>query len=279
MPSWTPSSRGCAVVEPTATRLAGGPGSPRLLVVGPSLGTSVEALWDRAAALLAAEGYEVVGWDLPGHGRSTPTTEAFTIAGLADAVRRRAEARPSFYAGVSLGGAVALEPAVDPGAFRHSACLASAMRIGEPEGWHDRAALVRRAGTPVMVAGSAQRWFAPGFVEREPAVAARLLDGLQHTDAESYARACEALAGFDLSGRLAEARIPLLVAPGEHDEVVTAATAGETAAAAPGTTLRVLAGCGHLPPAEAPAAVVAALLEAHASVVPESTPESRGALS
>lgn len=263
------------MVEPAATRLAGGPDSPRLLVVGPSLGTSVEALWDRAAVLLAAEGYEVIGWDLPGHGRSAPTTEAFTIAGLADAVRRRADRRPSFYAGVSLGGAVALELAIEPGLFRHTACLASAMRIGEPEGWHDRAALVRRAGTPVMVAGSAQRWFAPGFVDREPDVAARLLAGLQHTDAESYARACEALAGFDLTAHLAEARIPVLVAPGEHDVVVTPATAGETAAAAPGAALHVLAGCGHLPPAEAPAAVVTALLEAHASAVPE----TRGALS
>lgn len=259
----------------TATRLAGGPGSPRRLVVGPSLGTSVEALWGGAARLLADEGYEVVGWDLPGHGRSAPTTEAFAIDDLADGVRRLADERPSFYAGVSLGGAVALRLALEPGGFRHVACLASAMRIGEPEAWHERAALVRRAGTPVMVAGSARRWFAPGFLEREPAVGGRLLTGLQHTDAESYARACEALAGFDLTTRLADARVPVLVAPGELDEVVTPETAAETAAAAPGATLHVLAGCGHLPPAESPAAVVAALRDAHASAVPE----SRGALS
>lgn len=263
----------------TATRLAGGPESARRIVVGPSLGTSVEALWGRAAGLLAADDYEVVGWDLPGHGRSAPTAEPFGIADLAEEVRRLADERPTVYAGVSLGGAVALQLALEPGPFAHVACLASAMRIGEPEAWHERAALVRRAGTPVMVAGSARRWFAPGFLEREPAVGGRLLDGLRHTDAESYARACEALAGFDLTGRLAAARVPLLVAPGELDEVVTPQTAAATADAVPGATLQVLAGCGHLPPAEASAAVVAALLEAHASAVPENAPESRGALS
>ena len=62
--------------ELTFTRLGGSPDSPRLLVVGPSLGTSVEALWDRAAGHLDAE---VVGWDLPGHGRSAPATAYFSL--------------------------------------------------------------------------------------------------------------------------------------------------------------------------------------------------------
>jgi acetyl-CoA acetyltransferase len=47
-----------------------------------------------------------------------------------------------------------------------------------------------------MVAGSAVRWFAPGFADREPAVAGTLLTSLSDTDRESYALACEALASF-----------------------------------------------------------------------------------
>ena len=39
--------------------------------------------------------------------------------------------------------------------------------------------------------------------------------------------------------------------------------AEQTAAAAPGAVLQVLAGCGHLPPAESPAAVAAMLRAAH----------------
>lgn len=249
----------------TATRLAGGPESPRLLVVGPSLGTAVEALWENAAGQLA-EGFEVVGWDLPGHGRSKPASEPFTVAGLAAVVRRLgaglARGRPAVYAGVSLGGAVALELALDPGPFTAVACIAGAARIGEPSGWHERADLVRAAGTPVMVSGSAERWFAPGFLERDPATGDRLLLSLSDADRHSYALACEALADFDARDRLGDAAVPLLVAAGELDVVVPPETARATTAdRAPTASLHVFTGCGHLPPAEDPAAVARTLTD------------------
>ncbi|GAA4683209.1 alpha/beta fold hydrolase [Nocardioides nanhaiensis] len=246
----------------TATRLAGSADSPALLVVGPSLGTSVEALWSATAAMLA-DAVEVVGWDLPGHGRSAPTDRPFTIADLAARVRElaagEARGRAAHHAGVSLGGAVALQLALEPGPFTAVACLASAAKIGEEQAWHERADLVRRAGTPVMVTGSAQRWFAPGFLEREPAVADRLLHALRVADAASYARACDALASHDLRDRLPEVRVPLLLGPGELDPVIAPAAARAEAAAAPGAQLHVFAGCAHLPPAEDPAAVAAVL--------------------
>lgn len=247
----------------TFTRLAGDPAGDRLLVVGPSLGTSVTELWS-AAAVRMADVFEVVGWDLPGHGQSVPATAAFTVAELAAVVRRTAAQlagdRAVSYAGVSLGGAVALDLAVEPGPFSHVTCIASAARLGAPEMWHERAALVRRAGTPVMVSGSAERWFAPGFLERDPATGNRLLLGLSDTDDESYALACEALAVFDLLPRIGDVRVPLLVTPGEHDVVVPPAHAGLTADRSPRSTFRLLEGCGHLPPAEAPELVAEALV-------------------
>jgi 3-oxoadipate enol-lactonase len=238
------------------SRLAGEAGRGDLLVVGPSLGTSVEALWGGAAPLLA-DRFEVLGWDLPGHGRSRATRTPFTIRDLAVAVHAMTHPlvsgrRHVLYAGVSLGGTLALELATRPSDFTGLACIASAARIGDPAGWHQRAALVRAAGTPVLVSAAAERWFAPGFLERDPATANRLLLSLSDTDAESYALACEALAAYDLRGHLTDVSVPLVVAPGEHDVVVTPDQAGETAAAA-GARLHVMTGCGHLPPAEDPA--------------------------
>ncbi len=247
------------------TSLAGDASSPRLLVVGPSLGTSVEALWEAAARRLG-DGFHVVGWDLPGHGRSKPATAPFTVEELAAEVRRLAAAvadgRPATYAGVSLGGAVALALALDPGVFASVACIASAAKLGDADSWHERAALVRKAGTPVMVAGSSERWFAPGFLERDPATGNRLLLSLADADKDSYALACEALAGFDVRDRLADARVPLLVAPGEQDVVVSPEVARQTTAdRAPGASLHVFTGCGHLPPAEDPEAVARVLTD------------------
>ena len=234
------------MVEPTLTRLGGDPAGTRLLVVGPSLGTGVADLWARCAALLPPD-WQVVGWDLPGHGAGPATTTSFTIDDLAAAVRHRAgelaAGRPVAYAGVSLGGAVGFALAAEPGPFAAVVTLASAPRIGTPEGWHDRAAYVRKASTAAMVEGSASRWFAPGFLEREPATGSRLLHALQEVDDESYALACEALAGFDARARLDGVTIPLLVAGGAHDVVVV-----------PAEVDVVLDGIGHLPPAEDPAA-------------------------
>jgi len=236
----------------TATRLAGSPQASEVLIVGPSLGTSVEALWSRCEAMLP---FEVVGWDLPGHGRSRPADEAFSVSGLAGAVRdlahSTASGRTAWYAGVSLGGAVGLELALDPGPFSAVAVRTSAPKIGTAEAWLERADLVRRAGTAVMVAGSAMRWFAPGFTDRQPTVADALLTSLSQTDRESYALACQALAAFDLRDRMSAGKVPLLVVAGQHDPVVPP----EQARSAAPDEFAVLPGCGHLPPAEDPAAV------------------------
>lgn len=247
-----------------ATRLAGGPGSPWVLVVGPSLGTSVAALWEATTRRLG-DRFEVLGWDLPGHGHSKPAQGAFTIEQLAAAVRRIAGDlvgdRSAVYAGVSLGGAVALELALDPGVFTAAASIASAAKIGEPAAWHERAALVRKAGTPVMVASSSERWFARGFLDRDPGTANRLLLSLSDADKDSYALACEALADFDVRDRLGDTTVPLLVGPGEQDVVIPLEAAQETADRVPDGSLHVFTGCGHLPPAEDPDAVAQVLAE------------------
>ena len=68
-----------------ASRLAGTVAEKMLLIVGPSLGTAVGTLWGPCAAQLV--GFEVVGWDLPGHGLSRPAAEGFTVKDLAASVR------------------------------------------------------------------------------------------------------------------------------------------------------------------------------------------------
>lgn len=247
----------------TFSRLSGGRESPHLLMVGPSLGTSVTALWGPCAALLG-DRFEVVGWDIPGHGSSLPATEPFSVAELAAAVRDRAtmlaSERPAAYAGVSLGGVVGFELAGRPGPFAAVASIASEPRIGEPGAWRERAELVRRAGTPVLVSSSATRWFAPGFTDRRPEVASALLTSLSDADPRSYAWACEALADLDpAEGTSPSPLVPLLVLAGELDVVVPPAAAEKATVRLPGSDLGVLAGCGHLPPAEDPAATAAAV--------------------
>ncbi|WP_182481420.1 alpha/beta fold hydrolase [Nocardioides immobilis] len=247
----------------TFSHLAGGAELPHLLVVGPSLGTAVTALWGECASLLG-DRFEVVGWDLPGHGSSPAAAGPYSVADLSDVVRDRAaelaDGRPATYAGVSLGGVVGFELAARPGPFAAVASIAATPRIGEPGAWHERAALVRRAGTPALVASSATRWFAPAFTDRRPEVTAALLTSLSHADPRSYAWACEALAALERAEVTASRPlVPLLVLAGEHDVVVPPAAAESATSWPLRADFEVLTGCGHLPPAEDPAATAAAV--------------------
>jgi len=249
----------------TLVRLAGDESLPPL-VVGPSLGTSVTALWGACAELLG-DRFHVVGWELPGHGRGEPTTTPFTVGDLAASVVAaidRALGPVAFgYAGDSVGGAVGLQLALDaPERLTAVTALCTGARIGTPDGWHERAALVRASGTPVMVEGSAKRWFAPGFIERCPDVAIGLLSSLQDADAESYSLVCEALAAYDVRDRLSTVTVPLLAVAGSHDGPAPADVLRADAAAVPGGRFVELDGVGHLAPAEAPRTVADLLVDA-----------------
>ena len=242
------------------------PGPRPLLVLGPSLGTATEALWGRCAALLS-DRFEIVGWELPGHGQGIPTTSPFRVEDLAEAVvaaidEQLAERRgASFhYAGDSIGGTVGLALLVHhPDRVVAATLACTGARIGTPGGWHQRAATVRAEGTAVMVDSSAGRWFGPGFMEREPERAARLLEVLRRADAESYALACEALARFDLRGDLHRIRRPLMVVAGAEDRATPVSGLEEIAEAVPGATLVVLDGVAHLAPIEAPGPLAEAI--------------------
>ncbi|MGO7983457.1 alpha/beta fold hydrolase, partial [Rhizobium johnstonii] len=72
-------------------------------------------------------------------------------------------------AGDSLGGTIALElAAAVPERVLSLAMFCSDSRIGNPEGWAERAASVRASGTASLVAASAGRWFAPGYLDAQP---------------------------------------------------------------------------------------------------------------
>jgi 3-oxoadipate enol-lactonase/4-carboxymuconolactone decarboxylase len=244
----------------SAVRLGGSPKLP-LLVLGPSLGTSAQALWAASARTLSRH-FEVLAWDLPGHGSNTYSADPFSIADLATAVlglvddmlaERGAQGTPFGYAGVSAGGAVGLELMLAaPQRVTSAVLISTGARIGAPEDWAARAGSVLMSGTPVMVERSARRWFVPGFVEREPEVVSALLHALSSTDREGYAQVCEALAAFDVHDRLPEVIPPVLAVAGAADEVTPPEMLQQVADGVGDGRLVVLDGVGHLAPAERP---------------------------
>jgi 3-oxoadipate enol-lactonase/4-carboxymuconolactone decarboxylase len=252
----------------TAVRLTGAANRADLplLVLGPSLGTSSATLWGQCASAGLTDVFDVVAWDLPGHGynHSVPE-ESFTVAELAQGVLRVVDeileqrdqyAGPFAYAGDSVGGAVGLQLMLDhPRRVAAAVLLCTGAKIGEESMWTGRIAQVSMSGTSVMVSGSAERWFAPGFLDRSPDTGSALLHALQDADDQGYMLVCEALAHFDVRDRLGEIRVPVLAVAGSADAVTPVAGLREIADGVQDGRLAELEGVAHLAPAESPTEV------------------------
>lgn len=136
-----------------------GPEDAPVLVLGPSLGTTMD-LWEPQLADFTAT-WRVLRYDLPGHGGSgvlhgTVADIAEAVAGLLDALGLAEVA----YAGVSLGGAVGTILAVErPDRVSGLILCCTSARFGGPFAWHERAARVRAGGLEPLADEFVGRWF------------------------------------------------------------------------------------------------------------------------
>lgn len=247
------------------THLAGSAGQP-VLIVGPSLGTRVERLWSDAAGGLSE--LHVIGWDLPGKGRSAPADQPYSTHELARAVLDAVDGaigpgQTLRYAGDSFGGCVGLQLILDhPERFAAAAILCSGAKIATAQVWRARIDLVRREGLAPVQDASTTRWFG-SRVQQHPTDQSRaVLAELLEVDPAGYSHACEVLSTFDVRERLTGIRVPLLAIAGADDLVTTAEQNRELVRVTPGARLEVLNGVGHLAPLEDPR-TTAALLDNH----------------
>lgn len=234
-----------------------------LLLVGPGIGTGVRELWQSTAQILAAD-FEVIGYDLPGHAGAPAHEDLYSVVELADGAAALVADQPAdrkdFFAGVSISGGVAMELALQHAdRFAAVAVVCSAPKIGEPEAWDERAQVAAENGTEVMVPFCRTGWFAPGFIDREPAQAKALLENLRQTDLDSYVTVCRALGTYDVRAELSSVTIPVLAINGAHDEVCPPSEGSAIAAGVPHGIAVVFENVAHLAPVEDPERTAAEL--------------------
>ncbi|MEQ4721291.1 4-carboxymuconolactone decarboxylase [Nonomuraea sp. B19D2] len=230
-----------------------GPSDAPLLVLGPSLGTTMEIWQPQLPAL--TDSWRVLRYDLPGHGGSPPAAAGFTVDDLARAVLDLVETEQFAVGGISLGGAIATTVAArERHRVRKLVLCCTSARFGEPGPWLGRAALVRGKGVAALVPTLKARWFTPGFDGQW------VFDQLVEVDAKSYAACCEAIAGFDLTRRLGEITAPTLVIAGSQDPAAPLDQALVLADNIPGAFLTVVPRASHLANVERPEAVTAAIV-------------------
>ena len=230
------------------------------LIVGPSMGTSVQGLFMEMASHLT-DRFQVIGIDLPGQGQSPAHHESITIEEIADAVAELVEnlrytgtiktGSKVYFAGLSISGQVALQLALAHAElFDGIAVLASAPKIDEPSNWEERYQLVMESGTEAMVEMSASLWVANGFTDMKKLQVQK--DSMVATDDRSYAELCRALAAYDVTDRLGEIQLPIFIAAGDQDQMCTVDHAEHMAKNIPDSSVAILEDAAHLLPIEHP---------------------------
>lgn len=195
-----------------------GTGIPVLLIHG--LGSSA---LDWEYQLPALTGFRVIAVDLRGHGRSTRGAVPISMELFADdlaALLDHLGAEPAHVVGLSLGGGVAFQLALDrPGLVRsltivnsgpHAITnpLAASLLVGS------RLLIIRLFGLPKLGEKVAGRLYP------KPENAAQKADFIARfrgNDVDCYQRSLKALIGWSVLHRLDEIRMPVLVLTADDD--------------------------------------------------------------
>lgn len=201
--------------------------------------------------------FAVVAVDLPGHGTSEPVNDpsikryAMTVNGLLQRVGRR----KVFLAGHSMGGAVALQVALEhPELLKGLILVATAAYL-------DMLAL-----TPNMLLWAAatmphkfKGMFFSSLVTKEALAIAR--DDVRRCSLETVLGDFASCRNFDFRGRLKRVRLPTLILCGSEDRVTPVRHSERLHQEISGSTLKVIAKAAHMLPLEAPVEVNAAIRE------------------
>lgn len=248
-------------------------GAPTVLLSN-SLGATL-AMWDRNVSALA-EHFTVVRYDTRGHGASEVVEGPATIDDLADDViglLDELDLDRAHFVGLSLGGMTGMRLAArDPERVERLVVLCTSPYLGPPANWHDRAATVREQGTTAVAEAVVDRWYSPGFLERETQRVSDARMTVAGTPSEGYAACCEAIAGMDLRDQLASITAPTLAIAGADDPATPPPHLEDIAAQVADGRVLVVPESAHLANDEQPEiinpAIVAHLLAAPAPAAP-----------
>lgn len=200
--------------------------------------------------------YAVLTVDLPGHGKSSirPTWPRISCFAedIADLIRTLGLG-PTHVVGLSLGGAVAMQLALDyPEAVRSLTMVNTFAKLHSGSSGFFRK-LVRIAFVALGRMDQVGQWVAAGLFPKPDQELLRqaAAERIASNPRGAYLRAIWAATRFDIRDRLHKINAPTLVVAGELDQTVSMEAKKELADNIPGAHLVVIPDSGHATPLDA----------------------------
>ncbi len=196
-----------------------GPRGAPVLILGLSLAVHL-GLWDEQVAVWARH-FQVVRYDLPGHGGSAPPDGSCSIEGLGRQALALMDAlgiRRAHWCGLSLGGMVGLWLMANaPERVGHAVVAHASAYLGSREIWDGRILTAARRGMEPLVEPTLALWFAEQFRNEAPAAVERIRGMIRQTSVAGFQCGCAAIRDTDLRASLAAIPHRVLVIVGRHD--------------------------------------------------------------
>jgi 3-oxoadipate enol-lactonase len=221
-------------------------------------------MWKHQVAHFA-ENWQVLTYDMHGHGRSQVSKGAYSFPALARDVIGLLDFLKIdrvHWVGLSIGGMIGMELGLRHAGRLHSLTLANT-KAGDREGYtverDARIELVEREGMAPLVEPTIARWFSEDFIREHPEEVDPVREMIATTPPHGMIGCCHALNTLAYGDTISAIDRPALVIAGGADESTTVEDAEFIRDCIPGAELAVLEGCKHLSNIEDPAGFNAAL--------------------
>ncbi len=253
-----------AVHENELHYVEAGQGTPLLLVHGFPLD---HTMWQGQIDGLAGK-YRVIAPDLRGFGQSGATQGLVTMQRMADDLAEMLTAinlnEPIVFCGLSMGGYVAWQFALRYRERLAKLIVCDTRAVADnAEAAAGRVALadrVRKEGPAFVAESMLPKLFAPATIAANAPCVEATRQAILRTNPHGIAAASRGMAQRpDVTGKLAELDLPVLVICGEHDAISGPVEMQEIAAALPQAKFVQIKDAGHMAPLEKPAEVNAAI--------------------
>ena len=208
-----------------------------------------------------ARTFRVLAYDTRGHGKTSAPAGPYTLETLADDLHgllAHLQIEKTHFVGLSMGGMIGQTFALRyPGVFTSMTLADTTSHYGAEARalWASRVTTASTEGMAPLVEGSLGRWFTAPF--RAQSANAPLLSDVATmigaTPGTGYAGCAAAIARIDLTDRLGEIDIPVLVLCGADDMATPPAMSEAIAAGIPEARLVMILSAAHISNLEQPA--------------------------